>query len=292
MPTWPAFEQAVCITMITIKAYQTPQQFLDDTEELLEQRALENNLILGLSNGIGDKAKVYAHCVFINAIENNQIVASSIKTHAKAIVSATTKNTDHIKALVDYYLSRHIELQGVFGETFYAGLFAGFYMKPQIRTTKLLMHRLKTVNDLSLVPGTLEKANDKDTGTIVQWMLNFEEDANTFPKQSSEQIQQSVRARIASGNFYKWVDKDVMVSVAALVRKTKQLGFIGYVYTPEALRGKGYASSCVQQLSKQILQEGMQYCGLFTDQQNPTSNHIYRKIGYVPITEFSDIAFA
>ena len=80
--------------------------------------------------------------------------------------------------------------------------------------------------------------------------------------------------------------------MAAMIRKTKRFGIVSLVYTPDKLRGNGYATSCVQKLSEHLLQSGFKSCGLFTDKANPTSNSIYKKIGYVPITEFSDIDYA
>ena len=59
----------------------------------------------------------------------------------------------------------------------------------------------------------------------------------------------------------------------------------------DLLRGRGYASNAVADLSARLLDEGKQHCSLFTDKANPTSNRIYRAVGYVPICEFLDIRF-
>ena len=106
--------------MSTIVSYNTPQAFLDATESVLEQKELENNLMLGICYGFEDKMKVYDQCVFINSIEADQIQASSIKTIAKVIVTGSTKNTAQIRPLADYYLDQGIEVYGAIGETFYA----------------------------------------------------------------------------------------------------------------------------------------------------------------------------
>ena len=63
------------------------------------------------------------------------------------------------------------------------------------------------------------------------------------------------------------------------------------VYTPPEYRGKGYATSCVAAVSQHLLNTGYKYCFLFTDVANPTSNHIYQKIGYQPVCEISDYSF-
>ena len=40
-----------------------------------------------------------------------------------------------------------------------------------------------------------------------------------------------------------------------------------------------------------ILDGGKRYCSLFTDQSNPTSNHIYRQIGFQPRGAFVELHF-
>jgi len=40
-----------------------------------------------------------------------------------------------------------------------------------------------------------------------------------------------------------------------------------------------------------LLDEGLHHLSLFTDASNPTSNHIYRAVGYQPLCEFLDIRF-
>jgi hypothetical protein len=277
--------------MTTVTSYKTPQEFLDNTEKILEQRELENNLILGLCNGFADKSKVYDGCVFINTFADNQIQASSIKTISKAIVSGTTKDIRHIKSLADYYIDNGIQLIGAVGESFYSCEFSNFYGKRQVGERTMIVHKLISVNSLPLAPGNLVTATLNDIDLLTDWTINFEQDAQTFPKQSREQILKSIQTRVSLGNIFKWIDNDEIVSIAAIVRKTKNAGIVGLVYTPDKLRGRGYATSCVQKLSELILSSGYRYCGLFTDKSNPTSNHIYKKIGYLPTIEFTDIEY-
>ena len=49
-----------------------------------------------------------------------------------------------------------------------------------------------------------------------------------------------------------------------------------------AARGRGYASNLVAEVSQAALDGGRRFCFLFTDAANPTSNHVYREIGYEP----------
>jgi hypothetical protein len=60
---------------------------------------------------------------------------------------------------------------------------------------------------------------------------------------------------------------------------------VAFVYTPPYFRGKGYATSCVAQLSRMALDKGYKKCVLYTDLLNPTSNSIYQRIGYKPVCD-------
>ena len=66
---------------------------------------------------------------------------------------------------------------------------------------------------------------------------------------------------------------------------------VNAVYTPPEQRGRGYATAAVATLSQQLLYEGYDFCCLFTDLSNPTSNRIYQRIGYRPVCDFNEYIF-
>ena len=66
---------------------------------------------------------------------------------------------------------------------------------------------------------------------------------------------------------------------------------VGPVYTPPEHRKRGYASSAVAAASEQALAEGATRCMLFTDVSNPTSNSIYRALGYVRCGDWREYEF-
>jgi len=66
---------------------------------------------------------------------------------------------------------------------------------------------------------------------------------------------------------------------------------VGPVYTPPVRRRRGYGSAVTAALSAQQLAGGRQFCFLYTDLANPTSNRIYMDIGYEPVCDAVDYAF-
>jgi len=81
------------------------------------------------------------------------------------------------------------------------------------------------------------------------------------------------------------------VSMAGASGQTPSGIRINWVYTPNHLRGRGYASAIVATLSQKLLEEGRQFCFLYTDLANPTSNSIYQRIGYVPVCDSAQHTF-
>jgi predicted GNAT family acetyltransferase len=138
-------------------------------------------------------------------------------------------------------------------------------------------------------PGHLRLAETKDIDLIADWARVFSEEALGETPAEGE-AQRLAEARVKLGEIYLWEDGQV-VSMAAKGRPTRNSCSIGLVYTPPELRGRGYASTCVASLSQVILASGYQFCTLFTDLSNPTSNSIYQKMGYRPLGDFNAYDF-
>ena len=66
---------------------------------------------------------------------------------------------------------------------------------------------------------------------------------------------------------------------------------MGLVYTPPEYRRRGYATACVGELSRVLLESGWEYCSLFVDAGNASAIHVYERIGYRPIDDYDDYSF-
>ena len=88
-----------------------------------------------------------------------------------------------------------------------------------------------------------------------------------------------------------WEHDGRVVSLAGHAGETPNGARVGPVYTPPELRGRGYASALTAALTEQLL-ERLRFCFLFTDLANPTSNSIYQRIGYRPVTDITLWRFA
>ena len=121
----------------------------------------------------------------------------------------------------------------------------------------------------------------EDHSLMAKWIAEFSREA-TREESESEKAERNAERYITERNLYIW-DHDGPVSIARQSRTMINGTHVTLVYTPPALRNRGYATSCVYQLTKKLLAGRHEFCSLFTDLANPASNHIYQKIGYVPL---------
>ena len=278
--------------MRKLKTYKNSKAYLQDTASTLELKEVENNLILGICNSLSDKIKNNDNYHFINLFQDNKIVATSIKTSTKVIISSTTENKLDIKGISDFYTDNKINVDGVISESFTAETFAELYKREILRVKPLLVQKLIKTNDITISDGCFEACSINDTELLVEWTFNFFEEEELIPKKSMSEVENTVKGLLETQDFFCWKYNGKIVSIAAILRKTKNIGIVGLVFTPKEYRGNGYASSCVKKLSDHILENGFKCCGLFTDKANPTSNKIYRQIGYETVSEFKNIEFA
>ncbi|MDR7172048.1 GNAT superfamily N-acetyltransferase [Nocardia kruczakiae] len=134
------------------------------------------------------------------------------------------------------------------------------------------------------VPGIARRAGESDTEVCVHLAerMRREEDIGPDPR--------TVPDRIAAGQWWLWEDAGVPVSVVAHQRRAYGWTRIGPVYTPPEFRRRGYAAAATAQVSKVLRDSGSHVC-LFADLANPTSNKIYRDIGFEPVGDFPRFVF-
>jgi uncharacterized protein len=133
-------------------------------------------------------------------------------------------------------------------------------------------------------PGRLRVAEPEDRALLEQWIHAFSIEAG-MPTHRIERLAGDwIRARV----IFLWEDDAEPCSMAGWVARTPNGVRVGYVYTPPEVRGRGYASAAVAEVSQRALDDGRHFCFLYTDLANPTSNAIYQRIGYRPVCDVMD----
>ena len=142
------------------------------------------------------------------------------------------------------------------------------------------------------VPGRMREAEAADRELVVEWIGAFQDEVIHEDKPRLD-LERVVERRLASptSGIGLWEVGSQPVSLCGYGGVTPHGMRIGPVYTPPHLRGKGYASALTAHVTKRLLDDGRDYCFLFTDLSNPTSNKIYMDVGYEFVCEAADYAF-
>jgi predicted GNAT family acetyltransferase len=141
------------------------------------------------------------------------------------------------------------------------------------------LYRLGGLRAVASASGCLRRADVGDRDRLVEWFRGFQADTGGHPGAPEEQAD----VGLADGTVSIWDHG----GAAAMARAAPAVGGvvrIGPVYTPPPRRGRGYATACVEALSRSIVDAG-HLAILYTQLANPTSNRIYRRIGYEPVLE-------
>ncbi|MCB9913939.1 MAG: GNAT family N-acetyltransferase [Planctomycetes bacterium] len=152
--------------------------------------------------------------------------------------------------------------------------------------------RLYELTDLAPprpAPGRMRRADAGDLDLVRRWTLRFQIDCK-FPGVDPTKLPEHVPP-LDAGRLYLWEVDGEPVSCAAWQRPVGSGACVSYVYTPDELRGRGYASNIVAGVTQGLLEGRLdfaprRYVTLFTDLANPTSNAIYQRLGYRPVADF------
>ena len=148
----------------------------------------------------------------------------------------------------------------------------------------LNLRELTNLKDVEIVDGTFVNAKDVSYD-FTEWAKRFVIDCNLTD--DIAHMGDRTKAMQESGNLYCLLVDGEVVTMAASTRRTPNGQCVGWVYTPDALRGNGYSMACMKHLTKHMLQDSNTFCFLYADKENPVSNHIYEKLGYHKTGDFA-----
>ncbi|QVK18882.1 GNAT family N-acetyltransferase [Mycoplasmatota bacterium] len=282
-----------------IKVYDTLTEYMNETFSFLAQYELQNNLIIG--NCI--RAKEYhqdTRNFFLATVknENDDIKTIVMQTPPFPLLIFEVGNkacNEGLECLIDYLLQQKIDIPGIVTEKQLSKRFLDRYIKKTNISTKVNMnmriYRLDKVQYRENDKGYLRKATMDDLYYIPYWNDAFAHECDIEIRTSDFLLRvDKFKKQIEFGYLYVYED-NIPVSMIAAGRKTLNGIILNNVYTPPHYRKKGYATNMVSDVCTQLLDDGYQFCGLFTDLKNPISNSIYQKVGFYPVCDYDEIAF-
>jgi predicted GNAT family acetyltransferase len=268
------------------------KEFCDRTGAYLLQYEAEHNLLLGLSHTLLHHPDRYPNLPYLAIVEiKGQIVAVAIRTPPHKLILSKTVEPAALKLIANDLYNHQETVPGVSALVAEAQTFVKAWQtlagQSHQLTMQMRIHQLTEVQPVATAKGFLRLATQDDRPMLLEWFQDFVDEAIPSFEEDAERL---VEGSLNRQSVYLWED-GVPVSFACGSKSLPSAARIGPVYTPPEYRRKGYATACVAALSQRLLERGCHSCFLFTDLANPTSNYIYKTIGYRPICDWHDYSF-
>ncbi|MEU7281595.1 GNAT family N-acetyltransferase [Streptomyces sp. NPDC045431] len=154
---------------------------------------------------------------------------------------------------------------------------------PRVR---LCLYRLGTLTPPTPFPaGRGRLVGERDHDRLMRWCAEFAADVG---EDVSIDAASWAGTRFADKRYTFWETPDgTPVSMAGANPMVAGMVQVDPVHTPAHLRGRGYAGAVTVEVSRAALAAGAEEVVLFTNAANPTSNALYQRLGYVPVTDWT-----
>ena len=260
---------------------EDPAFVLKRADKFLSSEPVLHNLILSILHARA------AHCDpgrYWIALHGEETIGVVVQSPLEYPAILTPMGPQAVMALVDAIAEAGVTLPGVNGDAASAASFAGQWsercrsaVKP-IQGTRL--YEFLEAGEVSRTEGHLRRAGPEDRSLMILWTRAFQDEIGESPNDTELRVDRGLDA----GQLWVWNTKGETMSMAVSWEPIQSVVRISGVYTPPERRNHGYAAACVHAMSKDLRGRGYR-CILYTDLGNPTSNSIYRRIGYKAVGE-------
>ncbi len=270
---------------MNVTTYQNAADWLTAVAPALSHAEAENNLLLGLgARAVEDPSQFPGGLLLASVADGGSIIGAALSTPPRVLIVSRLPEAALI-ALAEHLAQAGSELPGVVGPEDTPAEFASLWSQRTGSASHLYMRQMiyscRKVCRTQLAAGQFRPAAHRDVSQLARWWLAFNVDVGN--RHIPDEPESDVRTMIDASRLFVWEDRGAVVSCAAVARRTPHGAVVAFVYTPPEQRSHGYATSCVAELTDRQLRACRQFCCLYTDLANPTSNAIYAKIGYRPV---------
>ncbi|HXV70324.1 MAG TPA: GNAT family N-acetyltransferase [Acidimicrobiia bacterium] len=269
-----------------IVPFEDADSFLQTAMPFLLREEAANNLILGVVAGAarGDYDKLIGWTV----IDGDEIVTAAARTPPQGLILARTQSLEGVDALA----TATPEVPGIIGALPEVDWFAR-HRSTLVRKFRQGIYKLSEVH-VPIEPGS-RRATSDERDLLLTWMIAFMEEVSgeeADPEAANRNLERRLEEADDVAGVWIHETDSAIVCMSAYSGPTPNGIRIGPVYTPVEHRARGYASRLVAAQSQWLIDNGNQFCFLYTDLDNSTSNAIYQRIGYRIVCESAEYSFS
>jgi len=269
--------------------------FLTAAAPVLEADEARHNLMFGICSMLLDAPDTYPDARLWTVVADS-VVGAALMTPPFNLAVAEPLDEGALSFAAQALHEGGVDLPGVTAAVPEADVFAAAWaeltgVRVRVRF-KQGIYAARSVHAPGGVSGVARPAHPDDRDLLVDWLRAFQDEALADDSPHID-LERMVDRRLAAtnGGLVLWEDESQPVSMCGFGGPTPRGIRIGPVYTPPELRRRGYAAALTAHVTQQQLDNGRDYCFLYTDLANPTSNRIYMNIGYERVCDSAEYAF-
>jgi RimJ/RimL family protein N-acetyltransferase len=252
-------------------------EFVACHQPALERDEVRHNILLGMMAGLADDRMPELRLWSLGAPG-----ACAMQAPGYSLVLGDVSRAQ-CRALADE--TRDVDHAGVVGPDQTASWFAEHAGEQGLTFLEPIPQQIQVLREQPIYPGApghARPAEPADADLLADWVLAFAREA--VPQDPPPNRERVVKT-VGGGRYCFWIVDGMPVAMAGIARRTRHAAAISGVYTPPALRGRGYAGSVTAAVVERIFAEGRTAACLYTDLRNPFSNRCYARIGFRPSCE-------
>jgi uncharacterized protein len=278
-----------------VRRHDEPADFWRATEPLLLRAPARHNLMLGIGSLLRRRPEVYTSFHLWSVLDGDAVVGAALRTPPHNLVVAEPAAPGAIEALAEAIERDRERPPGVIGalpeaQTF-ADIWTGRLGGASEPSTRQGIYEMTAVRNAGSAAGAPREATADDLDLLAAWNEDFIAEAVPDFIGDHAMRRRRMENAVRDGEYWIWEDAGRPVSMTGASPAPPHGSRVGPVYTPPPDRRHGYATALVAHVSAEQLRAGAEACYLHTDLANPTSNEIYRQIGYEWVCEAVDLRF-
>ena len=268
--------------------YSSAAEFLDATKNFRTLDPVRTGLITSIANSVANGSRTYDGYFWWSISHGSQVVGLAIRTLPFGYV-LSPMNPEATEAIYSFIRVEDSAANEFAGPKEVIDSLVKFSAKPVSESEGELIYECRNLIPVNPV-GDFRLAQGSDFDLIFSWMNAF----MTTTGLRVHDLEGLVKNALSARRYYLLFVNGIPVSMGG--RSDIQnfedfaIGRIGPIYTPEEFRKNGFASALTSEITKILISQGA-LPTLYTQASNPTSNKIYRDLGYSLVDENRRVVF-
>ncbi len=267
---------------MAVTTFADPGAFLDAARPLFVADPLSTNVIAVVAERIASAVPTEAAASRWFAVSDDGTVTGAAMANApwNLFVSAMPSGT--AARLAAHLIDEEVSIPGVSGEsTAVAEFVAAWTVRSGQRARRVGGRHVYVLDELDVptgIDGEPRRFQADEAPFVAAWLAAFHDEA--VADDPDVDTREMAEQRIGNGEIWAWSVDDQPVALAACSAPTVGVARIGPVYTPSDQRRRGYGAAVTAAAAGAAFAAGATRVMLYADVDNPTSNGIYRHLGF------------